>query len=113
MLGSILRWISTGHYVVCSDVFDQSGFMVALIGQILTAFAQPFILYSPTKLAAFWFGPKERAFCTMLASLGNPIGIALAQLVSPNVVTETSRMRILVSRNKDSLFICDSEYFDS
>ena len=71
--------------------------MVALIGQILTACAQPFLLYSPTKLAAFWFGPKERAFCTMLASLGNPIGLALAQLVSPNVVTETSRLRILVS----------------
>lgn len=70
--------------------------MVALIGQILTACAQPFFLYSPTKLAAFWFGPKERAFCTMLASLGNPIGLALAQLISPNVVTETSRLRVLV-----------------
>ena len=97
MIGSILRLLSTWRFIVCSEVFDQSGFMVALIGQILTACAQPFLLYSPTKLAAFWFGPKERAFCTMLASLGNPIGLALAQLVSPNVVTETSRLRILVS----------------
>ena len=97
MIGSILRLLSTWRFVVCSEVFDQSGFMVALTGQILTACAQPFLLYSPTKLAAFWFGPKERAFCTMLASLGNPIGLALAQLVSPNVVTETSRLRILVS----------------
>ena len=97
MVGSILRLLSTWRFIVCSEVFDQSGFMVALIGQILTACAQPFLLYSPTKLAAFWFGPKERAFCTMLASLGNPIGLALAQLVSPNVVTETSRLRILVS----------------
>ena len=83
--------------IVCSEVFDQSGFMVALIGQIFTACAQPFLLYSPTKLAAFWFSAKERAFCTMLASLGNPIGLAFAQLVSPNVVTETSKLRILVS----------------
>ena len=105
MSGSILRWISTGHYVVCSDIFYQSGFMVALIGQILTACAQPFILYSPTKLAAFWFGPKERAFCTMLASLGNPIGLALAQLTSPNVVTETSRLRTLVSVYKFLLLL--------
>ena len=44
--------------------------MVALIGQILTACAQPFLLYSPTTLAAVWFGPKERAICTNLASVG-------------------------------------------
>ena len=97
MFGSILRWISTWNFVVCSQVFNQSGFMMALIGQILTACAQPFLLYSPTKLAAFWFSPKERAFCTMLASLGNPVGLGLAQLISSNVVTETSRLRILVS----------------
>jgi len=43
---------------------------MAMLGQILTAFAQPFLLYSPTKLAGVWFGPKERATCVNLASLG-------------------------------------------
>ena len=70
MLGSALRWLSTAHAVVCSPVWAHSGFGVALLGQVLTAFAQPFLLYSPTKLAATWFGPKERALCTGVASLG-------------------------------------------
>lgn len=96
LVGSCLRWISTGHHIICSPHFSHSGFLVAMIGQILTACAQPFLLYAPTKLAALWFGPKERAFCTMLASLGNPIGLALAQLLSPNIVTETDRLPVLV-----------------
>ena len=44
--------------------------MVAMIGQAMSAFAQPFLLYAPTKLASFWFGPKERAICTSIATLG-------------------------------------------
>ena len=44
--------------------------MVAMIGQTITVFAQPFLLYAPTKLAAFWFGPKERAICTTVATIG-------------------------------------------
>ena len=71
--------------------------MVAMLGQILTACAQPFLLYAPTKLAALWFGPKERALCTMLASMGNPVGLGLAQLISTNVVTNLERFVILVS----------------
>ena len=44
--------------------------MVAMIGQILCACAQPFLLYAPAKLANTWFGPKERVLCTNLASIG-------------------------------------------
>lgn len=70
-----------------------------MLGQVLTACAQPFLLYAPTKLANFWFSPKERAFCTMLASLGNPIGLSLAQLVAPNIVTSLDKFYILVGLN--------------
>jgi FLVCR family MFS transporter 7 len=90
--GSILRYVSTVHPIVCSSVFSKSGFMVAMIGQILTACAQPFMLYAPTKLASFWFGPKERAVCTNFASIANPIGLAVAQLASPYIVTSTEHL---------------------
>lgn len=70
--------------------------MVAMLGQVLTACAQPFLLYAPTKLASFWFGPKERAFCTMLSSLGNPVGLGMAQLISPHVVTSLDHFSTLV-----------------
>jgi len=69
-IGSLLRWVSTVHPIVCSTVYSQSGFLVAMVGQFLTACAQPFLLYAPTKLAGLWFGPKERAICTMFASVG-------------------------------------------
>ena len=70
LVGSILRYVSTLHPIVCSSSYDKSGFLVAMIGQFLTACAQPFTLYAPTKLAAFWFGPKERVVCTNFASMG-------------------------------------------
>ena len=84
--GSILRYVSTFHPIVCSSVFSKSGFMVAMIGQILTACAQPFMLYAPTKLASFWFGPKERAVCTNFAS----IGIIYNMTCEPTVVIEVT-----------------------
>lgn len=71
LLGAILRYMSAIHPVVCSSVFNDAGFTVAMIGQILTACAQPFFLYAPTKLANTWFGSNQRALCTLLASTGN------------------------------------------
>ena len=70
--GAMLRWLSTAHPIICSTAVPQAGFAVALIGQILTAAGQPFLLYSPTTLAGTWFGPKERAVCTSIASVGEP-----------------------------------------
>ncbi len=67
--GGVLRVISTIEPVICSTV-GHSGYTVAMIGQILTACAQPFLLYSPTTLASVWFGPNERAIATGLSSLG-------------------------------------------
>ena len=104
LMGSVLRWVSAAPLVLCSPHYSQSGYVVAMFGQILTACAQPFLLYAPTKLAALWFGAKERALCTMLASMGNPVGLGLAQLISTNVVTNLDRFIILVSKyRKDSV----------
>ncbi|CAI8041266.1 Solute carrier family 49 member A3, partial [Geodia barretti] len=103
LLGSVLRYLSTLDPIVCSSVFSRSGFTVAMIGQFLTACAQPFLLYSPTKLASFWFGPKERAICTNFASIANPIGLAVAQLASPYIVTSTERIPMMV-RYSSSFF---------
>ena len=70
LFGAVLRYISTVHPILCSSIYDKSGFMVAMIGQIISSFAQPFLLYAPTKLANTWFGSKERGLCTNLASVG-------------------------------------------
>ena len=49
-------------------------FIVAMGGQTLAALAQPFLLSSPTKLAALWFGADERATANMIASLSKSLG---------------------------------------
>ena len=69
LVGAILRYISTIHPIICSTQYPQAGFGVAMLGQVLTACAQPFFLYAPTKLANTWFKPDERSVCTGIASL--------------------------------------------
>ncbi len=68
LIGSGLRLLSSIDFLICSPV-PKAAFYVALLGQAMTAVAQPFSLYAPTTLAAVWFGPKERALCTNFASV--------------------------------------------
>uniref|UniRef100_A0A0L8GW11 Major facilitator superfamily (MFS) profile domain-containing protein n=1 Tax=Octopus bimaculoides TaxID=37653 RepID=A0A0L8GW11_OCTBM len=88
-IGSILR-------VVSCYIPAVSRFPVLITGQTLAACAQPFILISPTKMAALWFKDDQRATANMLASMANPLGIMVANLVSPAVVTNKDRMPFLV-----------------
>ncbi|KAL5471603.1 hypothetical protein EMCRGX_G029732 [Ephydatia muelleri] len=87
LIGGVIKWVSTISPVLCSHDYQRSGYMVAMIGQTITAFAQPFLLFAPTKLASFWFGPKERAICTSITSIANPVGLAVANIASPYLVS--------------------------
>lgn len=64
----------------------QQQFIVVMLGQALAASAQPFLLNAPTKLAANWFGDKERATANMLSSLANPCGVLVANALAPVIV---------------------------
>eukprot|EP00048_Salpingoeca_helianthica_P016223 m.231140 g.231140 ORF g.231140 m.231140 type:complete len:455 (+) comp18253_c0_seq1:13-1377(+) len=65
------------------------------LGQTLAACAQPVILDSPTPLAAIWFGENERATANMIASVANPLGVALGSFFPPMIVSEPSDLRQL------------------
>lgn len=58
-------------------------FAVVMLGQLLTGLAQPFVLAAPTTYSDLWFSPQGRTTATAVASLANPFGAALGQLVSP------------------------------
>lgn len=58
-------------------------FGVVMFGQILIGFSQPFVLAAPTRYSNLWFSDRGRVSATALASLANPLGGALGQLVSP------------------------------
>eukprot|EP00128_Syssomonas_multiformis_P005363 Colp12_sorted_trinity150504_noHs@24612 len=85
LLGGWLRY--------ASELASGDGrFAILFLGQSLTACAQPFILNAPTKLAAVWFGEGERATANMLASISNPLGIAIGSVVTPFIVVTPSDM---------------------
>jgi MFS family permease len=54
-----------------------------MFGQILTGFAQPFVLAAPTRYSDLWFTNRGRVAATAVMSLANPFGGALAQLIDP------------------------------
>ncbi len=59
-------------------------------GQILIGVAQPFVLAVPTSYSDLWFSPRGRVSATAIASLANPLGGAIAQLVNPFLVVKAS-----------------------
>ncbi|KAJ5322418.1 Major facilitator superfamily domain general substrate transporter [Penicillium brevicompactum] len=65
-------------------------FGLAMFGQILIGFAQPFCLCAPTRYSDLWFSDRGRTSATAVASLANPLGAALGQLVDSEWATKPS-----------------------
>lgn len=67
-------------------------FPVVMLGQLLIGLAQPFVLAAPTTYSDLWFSPQGRTTATAVASLANPFGAALGQLISPFWATEPTEI---------------------
>ena len=63
LVGMILT--CTGMWVKC---LLNVSFTYCLIGQVIAASGQPFLLVSITKLAATWFGTDERVIATTIGT---------------------------------------------
>ena len=61
-----------------------------MLGQIIIGFAQPFVLSAPTQYSNLWFTPAGRVSATAIASLANPFGGALGQLIDPFLAAKAS-----------------------
>ncbi|KAF4536821.1 Cell surface receptor MFS transporter protein [Lasiodiplodia theobromae] len=71
-------------------------FGVVMFGQILIGIAQPFVLAAPTRYSDLWFTERGRISATALASLANPFGGALGQLIDPFWATKPSEIPNMV-----------------
>ena len=71
---------------------DGGMFGVVMFGQILTGLAQAFVLSAPTRYSDLWFTNRGRVAATALASLANPFGAALGQLIIPFWVSQPSEV---------------------
>ncbi|KAK4503286.1 hypothetical protein PRZ48_006714 [Zasmidium cellare] len=73
-----------GNWVRYAGTRAGNGYFgVVMFGQILIGLAQPFVLAAPTRYSQLWFSDQGRITATAIASLANPFGGALGQLISP------------------------------
>ncbi|KAI1482111.1 MFS general substrate transporter [Daldinia eschscholtzii] len=80
--------ILLGNWIRFAGSYSRDGgrYGVVMFGQILTGLAQPFVLSAPTRYSDMWFTDRGRVGATALASLANPFGAALGQLIVPFMV---------------------------
>ncbi|XP_064142159.1 solute carrier family 49 member A3 isoform X2 [Loxodonta africana] len=98
-LGSVLRALP------CMDLSIQTPFSFLLAGQSLCALAQTLVVFSPAKLAALWFPEHQRATANMIATMSNPLGVLLANVLSPALVKEEGDIPWMLVRNKAYLIL--------
>uniref|UniRef100_A0A1A7X031 Major facilitator superfamily domain containing 7 n=1 Tax=Iconisemion striatum TaxID=60296 RepID=A0A1A7X031_9TELE len=92
MLGAVLRFLGASQF---GDSHQK--FLVVMLGQTFGAIAQTLIIFTPTKLAALWFPEDQRATANMLSSMSNPLGILLANLISPAVAKTSAQIPMLMA----------------
>ncbi|XP_023062493.1 solute carrier family 49 member A3 isoform X1 [Piliocolobus tephrosceles] len=80
--GSVLR------IMPCVVVGTQNPFAFLMGSQSLCALAQSLVIFSPAKVAALWFPQHQRATANMLATISNPLGVLVANVLSPALVKE-------------------------
>jgi FLVCR family MFS transporter 7 len=83
-IGNLIRLLASAAFMP-----TQWRFPLVLVGQMLAACGQPFIMYLSTKLASFWFPDHQRAIANTLASMSNPLGIASMYSLSPLIVNDS------------------------
>ena len=69
---------------------------VVVFAQILIGFSQPFVLAAPTRFSNVWFSDQGRVSATAIATLANPFGGALGQLIGPFWATDESQIPSIV-----------------
>ncbi|KAI1177964.1 major facilitator superfamily domain-containing protein [Nemania sp. FL0916] len=89
---AVLTILSNVVRVAGSHSRSGGNYGVVMFGQILVGLAQPFVLSAPTRYSDLWFTNHGRVAATALASLANPFGAALGQLIVPLWVTKPADM---------------------
>ncbi|XP_071827316.1 solute carrier family 49 member A3-like isoform X2 [Apostichopus japonicus] len=94
LIGLIVRYVSTLKFLI--NYHDQLPVYVVFAGQTLTAIAQAFFLFAPTKLAAVWFPDNHRALANTIGSTSNPLGILVAFVASPMLVDTAKDIPVML-----------------
>ena len=63
-----------------------------MTGQIFIGLSQPFVLSTASRYSELWFSPNGRVSATALASLANPFGGALGELICPFLASKPAEI---------------------
>ncbi|GAT25905.1 cell surface receptor/MFS transporter [Aspergillus luchuensis] len=86
-----------GNWIRYAGTKARGGiFGVAMFGQILIGLAQPFCLSAPTRYSDLWFSDQGRTSATAVATLANPLGAALGELIDSFWATKPSEVPNMV-----------------
>ncbi|XP_023556290.1 major facilitator superfamily domain-containing protein 7 isoform X3 [Octodon degus] len=97
ILGAWLNFLgSTLRALPCLAVRIPRPFAFFMAGQSLCALAQTLVIFSPAKLAALWFPEHQRATANMMATMSNPLGILVANLLSPALVKKGENIPLML-----------------
>ncbi|KAJ8783531.1 hypothetical protein J1605_009236 [Eschrichtius robustus] len=79
----------------CMITSSQDPFAFLMGGQSLCALAQTLVI-SPAKLAALWFPERQRAPANTIGTVSNPLGILVANLLSPTLVKKEEDIPLML-----------------
>ncbi|KAF4312425.1 Major facilitator superfamily domain-containing protein 7 [Botryosphaeria dothidea] len=96
MIAGILTLVGNWVRYAGTRAGSHGYFGVVMFGQILIGLGQPFVLAAPTRYSDLWFTERGRISATALASLANPFGGALGQLIDPFWATKPSEVPNMV-----------------
>eukprot|EP00466_Bigelowiella_natans_P021257 jgi/Bigna1/82903/fgenesh1_pg.99_\ len=84
--GSVLRFAS----IVGSkdSKANNGGYALLLIGQGMCGLVQPIFVNAAALIAATWFALEQRDLATVIASMANPIGTGVGQILPAMLVNE-------------------------
>jgi hypothetical protein len=74
---------------IVNSIGDGGNYGFQLTGQCFASIAQPLFLNLVTAIATAWFPLSERDLATTLATLLNPLGSALGQIIPILIVSQT------------------------
>ncbi|RWS21574.1 major facilitator superfamily domain-containing protein 7-like protein, partial [Leptotrombidium deliense] len=84
VLGCVFRAFSTQ---LSDNIANRNNkFYLTLVSQWVIAVGQPFLLFTPTKVAECWFPDYQRVSATTMVSMGTPFGFIIGGLLLPRVV---------------------------
>ncbi|KAL1920016.1 uncharacterized protein VTP21DRAFT_1162 [Calcarisporiella thermophila] len=89
IIGAVLNAVGAWIRYFGSFSGDRStAYSVAMFGQVVAAAGQPFFLDVPALYSNTWFSERGRATATLIGSIGNMVGVAVANLIVPLIATE-------------------------